>query len=167
MTEKAQAFNVIGSQKDIGTDIENVKNQLDYLEQYQLQILEKSKALNSFNVKWHGPKEGEPIYKEIDRWIRCYNQLGEHLKCKNIVEEQIKRLQTAWSVLTFQKPTSLKEDHIKGFQKFAYTVFPFYRIAFHKRKSKLIKRQILFFSKATASLKTLAFKIEAFYMDGV
>jgi len=167
MSEAVKGSEIIGSQKNIKTDIEYVKNQLDYLEQYQIQILDKSKSLNSFAVKWHGPKSDEAIYKEIDRWVKCYNQLGEHLKVKNIPEKEISVLQTAWSAFVFQKPTSYAQDGIKGFKKVAYTVFPFYRISYYKKKSKGIKKQILGFSKEITRLKTLAFKVEAFYMDGV
>ena len=167
MSEEIKKSAAIGDQKDIRTDIEYVKNQLDYLEQYQLQLLSKSKPLNSFKVKWNGPKQDEAIYKEVDRWVKCYNQLGEHFKVKIIPNEEIKALQATWSPLAFQKPSSLKEDSVIGFRKYAYKMLPFYRIAYNKAKSKQIKLQILKFSKAISVLKSLAFKVESFYMDGV
>jgi hypothetical protein len=167
MSEVIKNSPVIGDKKDIRTDIEYVKNQLDYLEQYQLKILSKSKGLNSIKVKWNGPKQDESIYKEIDRWVKCYNQLGEHFKVKIIPSQEIKALQGTWSPLSFQKPSTLKEDNIDGFSKYAYKILPFYRIAHNKAKSKHIKLQILNFSKAITVLKSLAFKVESFYMDGV
>jgi len=158
---------VIGSQKDIKSDVEYVKNQLDYLEQYQVKILDESTGLNSFAVKWSGPLEQEHIYKEIERWLKCYNQLGEHLKVKDIPDNQIKQLQSDWTPSVFEKPTTYKKDAIIGFKRFAYTVFPFYRIAYNKNKSKLIKDQVVGFSDIVGLLRKLAYKVEAFYMDGV
>jgi hypothetical protein len=165
--EKGTEQTVIGRQKDIKSDVEYVKNQLDYLEQYQVRISDESTGLNSFSVKWNGPQEQELIYKEIDRWLKCYNQLGEHLKIKDIPDDQIKLLQADWVPSNFEKPTSYEKDAVVGFKRFAYTVFPFYRIAYNKEKSKLIKEQVVGFSYFVGLLRKLAYKVEAFYMDGV
>lgn len=167
MSQEVNSSEIIGDQKNIKTDIEYVRNQLEYLKQFHVQILNKSKYLKSFSTKWHGPKKDEAIYKEINRWIKCYNQLADHLKVKNVPDEEVKALQSKLDVFVFTKPTNFNQDAVKGFKKFAYKALPFYRIAFNKEKAKQIKMQILSFSKATASLNTLAFKVEAFYMDGV
>jgi hypothetical protein len=167
MTENNQYSYAIGNQKDILTDVEYVKNQLAYLEGYQVQILTKSNYLNSFSSKWNGLKEDEVIYKEIDRWLKCYNQLSTHLKVKVIPDEEVKVSQSVLEPFVFYKPVSSAQDNLKGFSKFGYSALPFYRIAFNKRNIKVIKNQILNFKQATTLLKSLAFKVEAFYMDGV
>lgn len=158
---------VIGSRKDIKTDVEYVKNQLLYLEQYQQKLIAKSKQLNAFKIKWHGPAESESIYKEVDRWVKCFNQLGEHLAGKEIPDDAIKQLQSGWGVLVFNKPSTVEEDQIKGIKKIAYAALPFYRIALNKKKVKSIMGQIKAFSDRASVLKNLAYKVEAFYMDGL
>ncbi len=155
------------SHKDIKADIEYVRNQLDYLTQYQVKIVSKCKSLDRFVVKWKGLSKDELVYKEIERWVKCYNQLGSHLKTKVIPENEVQALQNQVFYFEFIKPSSVEEDGLTGVLRVCYQVIPAYRLLYNKKKTKKIKKQVAHFSELIASLNTLAYKIQAFYTDGL
>lgn len=155
------------SVRNIKSDLEYVQNQVAYLEKFQIKIQTALKPLSSFSRKWNGLKEEELVYKEIDRWLKCYQQLHAQLKIKVLSDIEVQKLITSLPEVAFVKPTSLKEDNLTGLKKVLYMVIPPYRIAYNKKKIRLVKKQVLDFAAYMKLVKSLSFKIEAYYMDGV
>ncbi len=152
---------------NIRSGIENVNNQVEYLENFQVKIYSALEELNSFSKKWSGLVESEDVYFQIDRWLKCYDQLSEQLKTRDFNDREITELKGKLSAVRFSRPSTTSEDTLKGFRSFSYKVFPFYRIHYNKKKIKSVLQQMQEFSIQLKSLKTLSFKIEAFVMDSV
>ena len=152
---------------NIRSGIENVNNQVEYLENYQVKIYRALDELNCFSKKWGGLVESEEVYFQIDRWLKCYDQLSEQLKSRDFNDKEITELKRKLLAVQFTRPSTTKEDALKGFKSFSYKVFPFYRIHYNKKKIKSVQEQMQSFSIQLKSLKTLSFKIEAFVMDSI
>lgn len=153
--------------RNIKTELEYVQNQVAYLEKYQVKIQDALRPLNTFSRKWNGLGKEELVYKEIDRWLKCYEQLSSQVKMKQLSDETLQALIHQLPAVKFVKPTNFNEDAIKGVKGFLYKVLPPYRIAYNKRKIKEVKTQVASFAQFLKEMKSLSYKIEAYYMDGV
>lgn len=153
--------------RNIKSSFEYVQNQVAYLEKFQLKIQSAIKLLSSFSKKWNGLQDDELVYKEIERWVKCYQQLHQQLKIKVLTDVEIQKLITSLPEVTFVKPTLTHEDNLKGVKKVLYTAIPPYRIAYNKKKIGLVKKQVQDFASYMKLVRSLSFKIEGYYMDGV
>lgn len=152
---------------NIRQDVEFVKNQLEYMRKYQLQIFASLKPLNSFAKKWKGLKEEEEVYVQIQRWVKCHNQLWKHLSEKTVNDKEVIALLSELAPVTFERPSIVQEDSLKGVKLFFYRVLPFYRINYHKKKIKYVSGQVSNYSRHLELLKKVSFKIESHYLDGL
>jgi hypothetical protein len=125
--------------------------------------------LKSYSTYWSGPKQEEHVYVEIDRWLKCYTQLRQHLSDKEVIDDEVRSSLSSLPVLVFTKPTKSEEDISTkgGFSKFMYKAVPPYRISFNKKKVKLIELQIKDYKIWVDKIRKLSFQIENIYTDGI
>ena len=74
------------SKLTIEKDIEYIKIQVNYLVAFQQKINKAFGNLKSYSTYWSGPKQEEHVYVEIDRWLKCYTQLRQHLSDKEVID---------------------------------------------------------------------------------
>lgn len=157
------------SELTIEKDIEFIKNQVNYLDSFQKKITKALAELQTFSVYWKGVGEEERSYVEIDRWLKCYTQLKDHLSNKDVIDTSLKAELNLLPSLIFEKPMN-SQDEIKtksGGVKFLYAAFPPFRIRFNKKKVKGIKKQIAEYKNWVDKLRKLSYKIESLYTDGI
>jgi hypothetical protein len=152
---------------DIKKDIEYVNTQIIYLETYIQKIKNVLSKLKSFRKYWSGPSQQELVYKEITGWLSNYSKLKKHMESKVIHDVEVNRMMSELPNLEFVKPSTYQEDHLIGFKSIAYQVFPPFRISYNSKKVKQIVEQVNDFETALLKMKSISFKIEGYYMDGV
>lgn len=152
---------------DIKKDIEYVNTQIIYLETYILKIKNVLSKLKSFGKYWNGPTKQELIYKEINGWLINYGKLKKHLEGKVINDIEVNRMLADLPNLSFEIPTSFQEDKVTGIKSLAYQIVPPFRLSYNSKKVKEIISQVDAFETALMKMKSLSFKIEGYYMDGV
>ena len=96
------------SQLTIEKDIEFIKNQVNYLDTFQQRIFKALKDLKS-GSSWKGLSGDESIYIDIDRWLKSYTTLKDHLYQKEVIDEELKESLSKLPQLVFTKPLSTKE----------------------------------------------------------
>lgn len=157
------------SELTIEKDIEFIKNQVNYLDTFQKKITVAFSKLENLSTYFKGPQQDERVYIEIDRWLKCYLQLREHLTKKNIIDDGLKKEFGELPLLNFIKPT-ISENEIKekgGAAKMLYSIFPPYRISYNKKKVKQIKTQINEYKHWVEKMRKLSFNIERVYTEGI
>jgi hypothetical protein len=157
------------SKLTIEKDIEYIKIQVNYLVTFQQKINNAFGSLQSYSTYWSGPKQEEHVYVEIDRWLKCYTQLRQHLSDKEVIDDAVRSDLAGLPNLSFTKPTrSVVDIESKGgFSKFMYKVVPPYRISFNKKKVKEIEIQIKDYKIWVEKIRKLSFQIESVYTDGI
>ena len=156
------------SQLTIEKDIEFIKNQVNYLDTFQQRIFKALKELKSMS-SWKGLLGNELIYADIDRWLKSYSTLKNHLYQKEVIDEELKSKLNNLPQLDFEKPLSTK-DFLKskgGFTRFMYAVIPFFRTSINKKRVKEIEDQLLKYKNWGDQLRKLSFQIESVYTDGI
>lgn len=156
------------SQLTIEKDIEYIKNQVNYLDTFQQRISKALKELKSVS-SWKGISSDEQIYDAINRWLKSYTTLKNHLYQKDVIDIQLKKSLSKLPQLIFNRPLSTKE-HLKGksaFIRFLYTTIPPYRAGLNRGRVKEIEMQLLEYKEWGEKLKKLSFKIESVYTDGI
>ena len=156
------------SQLTIEKDIEYIKNQVNYLDTFQKRIAQALKELKSGSV-WKGLSSDEPIYLDINRWLKSYSTLKMHLYQKDVIDKELRDSLSKLPQLVFKKPLSTK-DSLKekgGFTKFLYSIVPPFRTGFNKRRVKEIEKQLLEYKEWGEKLRKLSFQIERVYTDGI
>lgn len=152
---------------DIKKDIEYVNTQILFLETYIKKIKKVQAKLKSLGKYWSGLSKQEPVYKEISGWLTNYAQLKKHIQSKVIHDVEVNRMLAELPDLNFSIPTSFQEDKLSGFKSFSYQVLPPFRMSYNAKKVKQIALQIEAFETALMKMKSISFKIEGYYMDGV
>ena len=129
------------SQLTIEKDIEFIKNQVNYLDTFQQRIFKALKDLKS-GSSWKGLSGDESIYIDIDRWLKSYTTLKDHLYQKEVIDEELKESLSKLPQLVFTKPLSTKEFLKKkgGFTRFMYAAMPPFRTGFNKKRVKDTKK---------------------------
>tara|TARA_B110000211_G_C14078923_1_gene553529 strand:+ start:2627 stop:3103 length:477 start_codon:yes stop_codon:yes gene_type:complete len=157
------------SKLTIEKDIEYIKIQVNYLVAFQQKINNAFGDLKSYSTYWSGPKQEEHVYIEIDRWLKCYTQLRQHLSDKEVIDSEIRSDLKELPALGFKKPTKSEIDIAakSGFTKFMYKAVPPYRISFNKKKVKEIEIQIKDYKVWVEKIRKLSFQIENVYTDGI
>ena len=157
------------SKLTIEKDIEYIKIQVNYLVAFQQKINKAFGSLKSYSTYWSGPKQEEHVYVEINRWLKCYTQLRQHLADKEVIDSSVRSGLDELPVLDFIKPTKSEIDieTKSGFAKFMYKVVPPYRISFNKKKVKEIEIQIKDYKVWVEKIRKLSFQIESVYTDGI
>ena len=156
------------SQLNIEKDIEFIKNQVNYLDTFQQRIFRALKDLKSMS-SWKGLLGDELIYTDIDRWLKSYSILKNHLYKKEVIDEELKSELNSLPQLKFEKPLSTK-DFLKrkgGFTRFMYIIIPFFRTSVNKKRVKEIESQLLNYKNWGDQLRKLSFQIESVYTDGI
>lgn len=156
------------SQLTIEKDIEYIKNQVNYLDTFQQRIFKALKELKS-GSSWKGLSGDETIYADINRWLKSYSTLKNHLYQKDVIDDDLRGALSKLPQLVFSKPLSTK-DFLKqkgGFVKFMYAVIPPYRTTFNKRRVKEVEKQLKEYKNWGEQLRKLSFKIESVYTDGI
>tara|TARA_B100001094_G_C18127779_1_gene770452 strand:- start:1022 stop:1495 length:474 start_codon:yes stop_codon:yes gene_type:complete len=156
------------SQLTIEKDIEYIKNQVNYLDTFQQRISKALKELKN-GSSWKGLSSDEPIYSAINRWLKSYTTLKNHLYQKDVIDKELKASLSKLPQLVFSKPLSTK-DQLKekgGFIRFMYSIVPPYRTSFNRRRIKEIENQLLEYKEWGGKLRKLSFKIESVYTDGI
>lgn len=153
--------------RDIKKDVEYIFTQLDYLKKYDKKIADEVRQIKSLSKYWSGFREDEPIYQEIARWLKCYESLRNHISSKSFSENEIHELIDDLTELSFDKPSTTKEDELKGMARFAYYAVPGVRLIKNKKKIKGVVNQHKNYQNKLKLLNTLAFKIEAYYFDDI
>lgn len=156
------------SQLTIEKDIEYIKNQVNYLDTFQQRISKALKELKSVS-SWKGISSDEQIYDAINRWLKSYTTLKNHLYQKDVIDIQLKKSLSKLPQLIFNRPLSTKE-HLKeksAFIRFLYTTIPPYRAGLNRGRVKEIEMQLLEYKEWGEKLKKLSFKIESVYTDGI
>ena len=152
---------------DIKKDLEFVQTQLHYLDKYLSKVEAAEKRYSGGGRWWTGPALKHELYDEIERWLKSYNRLEDHMKKKLIADSEITSAIAGIPSLSFVRPLHVSEEDVKGFKKFSYLIFPFYRAWLNKRKIKMLTKQVRQYQFAFALIKKAAFRIEAYYLDGV
>ena len=157
------------SKLTIEKDIEYIKIQVNYLVAFQQKINKAFGNLKSYSTYWSGPKQEEHVYVEIDRWLKCYTQLRQHLSDKEVIDQSIKSDLDCLPSLDFRKPTKSEVDleTKSSLSKFIYKVVPPVRISFNKKKVKQIEVQIKDYKVWVEKIRKLSFQIESVYTDGI
>ena len=156
------------SQLTIEKDIEFIKNQVNYLDTFQKRIFSALKDLKSVSY-WKGVLGNELIYKDIDRWLKSYSTLKNHLSEKEVIDEGLKADLKKLPKLNFEKPLSTSE-YLKskgGFIRFLYVAVPFFRTNLNKKRVKEIENQLLRYKTWGNQLRKLSFQIERVYTEGI
>ncbi len=156
------------SQLTIEKDIEYIKNQVNYLDTFQQRIFKALKQLKS-GSSWKGISGDEPIYADINRWLKSYTTLKNHLYQKEVIDDELRSSLSKLPQLVFNKPDSTK-DFLKkkgGFTRFMYTTIPPFRKGFNKKRVKEIEKQLTEYKTWGEQLRKLSFKIESVYTDGI
>ncbi|MAS52670.1 MAG: hypothetical protein CMD20_05655 [Flavobacteriales bacterium] len=156
------------SQLTIEKDIEFIKNQVNYLDTFQQRIFKALKELKSMS-SWKGLLGDELIYADIDRWLKSYSTLKNHLCQKEVIDEGLESKLNNLPQLDFDKPLSTK-DFLKskgGFTRFMYAVIPFFRTRTNKKRVKEIENQLLNYKNWGDQLRKLSFQIERVYTEGI
>jgi len=152
----------------IEKDIEYIKNQVNYLDTFQQKIFKALKVLKS-GSSWKGLQSDEPIYADINRWLKSYSTLKNHLYQKEIIDEGVRQSLSGLPQLVFNKPLSTK-DLLKqkgGFIKLLYAVLPPYRTSFNRKRVKEIESQLLEYKTWGEKLRKISYRIESVYTDGI
>ena len=89
------------------------------------------------------------------------------MESKVIHDVEVNRMLAELPNLKFVIPTTFQEDNLKGLKNFAYQVIPPFRISYNSKKLKQITNQVNDFETALLKMKSISFKIEGYYMDGV
>ena len=152
---------------DIKKDLEFVETQLQYLDKYLTKVEAAERKYRGGGRWWKGPSAKHELYDEIERWLKSYRRLEDHMKRKMIADHEIAGALAQIPSLNFVRPLHVDEEGVKGFKKFSYTVVPFYRASINNKKIKAISDQVKQYQLAFSLIKKAAFKIEAYYMDGV
>lgn len=157
------------SRLTIEKDIEFIKNQVNYLDTFQKRIYTALTDLKNKGVYWKGFTGDELIFTEINRWLKSYATLKNHLTQKEVIDEELRKSLTELPQLVFTKPEQSKVLLQKkgGAAKFFYTVFPPYRKSFNRKIFKGVEAQITEHKKWGEKLRKLSFKIESVYTDGI
>jgi aminopeptidase C len=152
----------------IEKDIEYIKNQVNYLDTFQQRISKALKELKS-GSSWKGISSDEQIYVAINRWLKSYTLLKNHLYQKDVIDIQLKKSLNKLPQLVFSKPLSTKEylKQKSAFTKLMYAAIPPYRTGFNRKRVKEIELQLLEYKEWGEKLKKLSFKIESVYTDGI
>jgi len=156
------------SKLTIEKDIEFIKNQVNYLDTFQQKNFKALKELKSIS-SWKGLLGDELIYTDIDRWLKSYSILKNHLYNKEVIDEVLRSKLNNLPHLDFEKPLSTK-DFLKskgGFTRFMYAVIPFFRTSTNKKRVKEIESQLKSYKKWGDLLRKLSFQIESVYTDGI
>lgn len=156
------------SQLTIEKDIEYIKNQVNYLDTFQQRIFKALKELKS-GSSWKGISGDELIYTDINRWLKSYSTLKNHLYQKEVIDAELKTALSKLPQLIFNKPLSTKEflKSKGGFTRFMYAAMPPFRTGFNKKRVKEIEKQLLEYKSWGEKLRKLSFKIESVYTDGI
>ncbi|MBO73139.1 MAG: hypothetical protein CMD35_05910 [Flavobacteriales bacterium] len=156
------------SQLTIEKDIEFIKNQVNYLDTFQQKNFDALKDLKSIS-SWKGLLKDELIYIDIDRWLKSYSSLKNHLSEKEVIDEELKARLSELPHLNFEKPLSTKEFlKSKGaFSRFLYVILPFFRVNLNKNRVKEIEKQLVNYKQWGGQLRKLSFQIERVYTDGI
>lgn len=156
------------SQLTIEKDIEYIKNQVNYLDTFQQRIFKALKELKN-GSSWKGLSGDEPIYADINRWLKNYSTLKNHLYQKEVIDDELRSSLSKLPQLVFNKPLSTKDFLSKkgGFARFMYSVIPPYRTGFNKKRVKEIEKQLSEYKSWGDKLRKLSFKIESVYTDGI
>jgi hypothetical protein len=155
-------------QLTIEKDIEFIKNQVNYLDTFQQRIFEALKDLKSMS-SWKGFSGNELIYTDIDRWLKSYSTLKNHLSEKEVIDDSLRVELKKLPKLDFEKPISTI-DFLKrkgGLIRFLYVVVPFFRTNLNRGRVKEIENQLLSYKNWGEQLRKLSFKIERVYMEGI
>lgn len=157
------------SKLTIEKDIEYIKIQVNYLVAFQQKINKAFGELKSYSTYWSGPKQEEHVYIEIDRWLKCYTQLRQHLYDKEVIDSSVKSDLDELPCLVFSKPTKSETDleTRSGFAKLMYKVVPPFRFSLNKKKVKEIEIQIKDYKIWVDKIRKLSFQIENVYTDGI
>jgi hypothetical protein len=157
------------SQLTIEKDIEYIKNQVNYLDTFQKRIFNALKELKGGSTYWKGITGDETIYVEINRWLKSYSTLKNHLYQKEVIDPELRSALNNLPQLVFTKPIASIEV-LKGkgsFIKFMYKAMPPYRIQFNKKRVLEIEGQLNEYKNRADQLRKLSFKIESVYTDGI
>lgn len=152
----------------IEKDIEFIKNQVNYLDTFQQRIFTALKDLKSMS-SWKGVLGNELIYKDIDRWLKSYSTLKNHLSEKEVIDDGLRIELKKLPKLYFEKPLSTS-DFLKrkgAFTRFLYLVVPFFRTSLNKKRVKEIENQLLDYKTWGNKLRKLSFQIERVYTEGI
>lgn len=152
----------------IEKDIEFIKNQVNYLETFQKRIFVALKDLKSVS-SWKGVLGNELIYKDIERWLKSYSTLKNHLSEKEVIDEDLRIELKKLPKLDFEKPlTTSAFLKISGAStRFLYFVVPFFRTSLNKKRVKEIENQLLGYKVWGNELRKLSFQIERVYTEGI
>jgi hypothetical protein len=156
------------TQLTIEKDIEFIKNQVNYLDTFQQRIFVALKALKSIS-SWNGFSSNEIIYQDIDRWLKSYSTLKNHLSEKEVIDEDLRTELKKLPKLDFEKPLSTS-DFLKrkgGFTRFLYIVLPFFRTNLNRKRVKEIENQLLDHRTWGNELRKLSFRLERVYTEGI
>ena len=156
------------SKLTIEKDIEFIKNQVNYLDTFQQRIFKALKELKSMS-SWKGLMGDELIYADIERWLKSYSTLKNHLRQKEVIDEDLKYKLKNLPQLDFEKPLSTK-DFLKNkgvLIRFMYIVVPFIRTGINKKRVKEIESQLLNYKTCGEKLRKLSFKMESVYTDSL
>jgi hypothetical protein len=156
------------SKLTIEKDIEFIKNQVNYLDTFQQRIFKALKDLKLISSK-NGLLSNELIYKDIERWLKSYTTLKNHLYNKEVIDERLKSDLHNLPQLDFEKPQSTKTFlKSKGrFIRLMYVIVPFFRKRVNKKRVEEIENQLLSYKSWGSELRKLSFQIESVYTDGI
>lgn len=157
------------SRLTIEKDIEFIKNQVNYLDTFQKRIAKALKELKSKGVYRKGFLGDEAVFTDVNRWLKSYATLKNHLAQKEVIDEELRSSLQLLPQLIFNKPEKSKVLVAEkgGFVKFLYAAFPPYRKAFNKKIFKEVEDQISEHKKWGDKLRKLSYKIESVYTDGI
>lgn len=150
---------------DIKKDIEFIENQVNYLDRSHKGLIKEWKRVKG--ATWSGISSDDLIYMQMDRWIKFYDDLREHLSKKQFSEQELNDAIKALKGLTYIKMKRFDEDEPSKFKRTLYTVLVFPRQRHYKKKLKSLKSLIDKMGVRVYELKKLRYQIEGYYFDGL
>ncbi len=149
---------------NIAEDIEYIRNQVNYLDNFSKKVDEESKRYFGFKNYWDGIPLDAPIYPHIDKWMVNYRKLLTHIHAQRY-EQEVMELVTALNEIQFNKPTLSTEDvkHFPLSKKVLYFCVLPYRYYYNSAKVKQVKTKLNEFTEAMQVAKKLVLRLEQHY----
>ena len=149
---------------NIAEDLEYIRNQVNYLDNFSKKVEEESKDYFGFKNYWSGIPLDAPIYPHIDKWMVNYKKLVTHVH-SHTYELEIMELVNSLNDIHFSKP-SLSAEDVKTFpiwKKFLYFIILPYRWYYNSGKVKQVKIKLKEFKQAMEISKKLVIRLEQHY----
>ncbi len=149
---------------DIAKDLEYIKTQVLYLENFAKKVTEECNDYFSSKNYWSGIPTDAPIYLNIEKWVSNYLKLHKHI-WEQSYDPEIMELVVTLHAVKFEKPTLPSHDLLSFpvWKKALYYLVIPYRWSYNKKKVKAIKEKLKEFSQCIEVAKKLVIRLEGHY----